>query len=101
MQGGEDIHKSMFGHLNTDLGSVLKHGIANLSVSKVHGLVQLAECHKTSKTANEGSLTSTLTLHPSLVLLVEQVSRWLQGSSSIMLNDMTVNQIQIQMQTAL
>ena len=41
MQGGEDILKSIFGHLNTGLGSVLKHGVANLSVSKVHGLVQL------------------------------------------------------------
>jgi len=44
---------------------------------------------------------STLTLCASLVLLVEQVSSWLQDSSGIMLNVATVNLIQIQMQTAL
>ena len=75
--------------------------VGNLNVSKVGGLVQLWKCHKPSKTTKEGSLMSTLTLRASLVLLVEQVSSWLQDSSGIMLNVAAVNLIQIQMQTAL
>ncbi len=63
-------------------------------MSKVGVWSNLAKCHG-RKITNDRSPMSTLTLLASLVLLVGQVSSWLQDSRGITPNIMTVNLIQI------